>query len=454
MRVLFCTTGGLGHLLPLRPLAAALRSRGHDVAWVTAPDALASLEGLGLDLMAAGHSFEVSRRQFRAAHAEGAQLVGEPLSAYTFPRLFGAVLAPAMLDGVEQAVRRWRPDFVVHEPAALAAPLVCRQLGLHSVTQGYGLRPPSAYLEEAMGFFGTHWRARGLEVPADGGLYQSLYLDIAPRSLQPAIETPEDGVFRFNPCLAIDSNTRTLPDDIRTAFYVAATRGPRIYVTFGTVFNRCPSFLVAARAAARLGGAVVVTVGAHGDPEPFANLGGHVQVHRFVDQAALLPHCDLVVSHGGAGTLLGAAAHGVAQLMLPQAADHFRNARALSSANAGRALESECQTTEDVTAAMADVLNSGAFTAAAGVLATEMSAMPQPVAAACRLESWWAGGGRSMRVGERVYREVLMSGLAGSVRDSYKWRNLEDFSPSVPPNFPPNGRDFALNRETQKNESP
>ena len=127
MRVLFCTTGGLGHLLPLRPLAAALRRGGHEVAWVTAPDAMVRLEGLGFDLFAAGPSFEAGRREFRAAHADGAQLVGEPLSAFTFPRLFGAVLAPAMLDGVEQAVRHWGPDFVVHEPAALAAPLVCQQ---------------------------------------------------------------------------------------------------------------------------------------------------------------------------------------------------------------------------------------------------------------------------------------------------------------------------------------
>ena len=49
MRVLFCTTGGLGHLLPLRPLAFALRHRGHDIAWVTAPDALPRLEGEGFD---------------------------------------------------------------------------------------------------------------------------------------------------------------------------------------------------------------------------------------------------------------------------------------------------------------------------------------------------------------------------------------------------------------------
>ena len=386
MRVLFCTTGGLGHLLPLRPLATALRRRGHEVAWATAPDAVAHLEGLGFDLYTAGPSFEAGRRQFRAAHAHGVHLVGEPLSAYTFPRLFGAVLAPAMLGGVEHALRRWRPDFVVHEPAALAAPLACRQLGLRNLTHGYGLRPPDRYLEDAMSFFGAHWRARGLEAPADGDLYRHLYLDVAPPSLQRPAQTPEDGVLRFNPYRPHDADARVLPPGLRAVLQGAAGRGPRIYVTFGTVFSGSPALIAAASAAARSGGAVVITVGAAGDPEPLARLGVHVSVHRFVDQAALLPHCDLVVSHGGAGTLLGAAAHGLVQLILPQAADHFRNARALLSVNAGRAVEPEHQTTEGVTAAMASVLSSPVLPVAAAALAREMAAMPHPAAAVRWLE--------------------------------------------------------------------
>ena len=390
MRVLFCTTGGLGHLLPLRPLATALRRRGHEVAWATAPDAVAHLEGLGFDLYTAGPSFEAGRRQFRAAHAHGVHLVGEPLSAYTFPRLFGAVLAPAMLGGVEHALRRWRPDFVVHEPAALAAPLACRQLGLRNLTHGYGLRPPDRYLEDAMSFFGAHWQARGLEAPADGGLYRHLYLDVAPRSLQPPAQTSEDGVLRFNPYRPHDADASVLPAGLRAVLQGAAGRGPRIYVTFGTVFSGSPALIAAARAAARSGGAVVITVGAAGDPEPLTRLGGHVSVHRFVDQAALLPHCDLVVSHGGAGTLLGAAAHGLVQLILPQAADHFRNARALLSVNAGRAVEPEHQTTEGVTAAMASVLSSPVLPVAAAALAREMAAMPHPAAAVRWLEHWQA----------------------------------------------------------------
>lgn len=390
MRVLFCTTGGLGHLLPLRPLAIALRQRGHEVAWVTAPDALPRIKNEGFDLFAAGPTFEASRRQFREAHADGAQLVGEPLSAYTFPRIFGAVLGPAMLEDVDQAARRWRPDFMVHEPAALAVPLVCQQLGLRNVAHGYGLRPPREYLQDAMNFFGQLWRARGLEPPADGGLYQHLYLDIAPKCLQPATGCADNGVFRYNAYRPADSVPSALPAKLDAALRGPKALRPRIYVTFGTVFNRSPSFFAAARAAAQLGGTVVVTIGADSDLQGFADLGADVHVHRFVEQSALLPHCDVVVSHGGAGTLLGAAAHGVPHLVLPQAADHFRNARAILSVNAGRAIELEGQTVKAVASSLSVVLEERALNAGASTLAHEMAAMPDAAAAACKLERWQA----------------------------------------------------------------
>lgn len=388
MRVLFCTTGGLGHLLPLRPLATALGSRGHRVAWVTAPDALHRLEGEGFDLFAAGPTFEASRRQFRTAHADVAQFAGERLSAYTFPRLFGAVLGPAMLEGVDQAVRHWRPDFVVHEPAALAAPLVCQLLGLRNVVHGYGLRPPRDYLENAMNFFGPLWRAHGLEPPADGGLYRHLYLDIAPTCLQPSAGDVHGGVFRFNAYRPANERPPALSADLQAALLGQAAGRPRIYVTFGTVFNRSPALLAATQASAQLGGTVVVTIGADGDLQRFADLGAGVHVHRFVEQGALLPHCDLVVSHGGAGTVLAAAAHGVRHLVLPQAADHFRNARALVSASAGCAIDPERQTVEAVKSSLSAMLEERALHAGARTLAQEMAAMPDAAAAARALERW------------------------------------------------------------------
>lgn len=397
MRVLFCTTGGLGHLLPLRPLAAALRKRGHQVAWVTAPDALRVLQADDIELWAAGPTFEDSRRQFRHAHTDAVRLAGEPLSAYMFPRLFGAVLAPAMLEGIDQAIAGWRPDFVVHEPAALAAPLASARRGLPHVAHGYGLRLPPTHLEDAMAFFGSHWQAHGLEVPADGGLYRHLSLDIAPASLEP-LRDPVENVYRFNAYRRMDAPPPPLSAELLAALRRPVPGRPRIYVTFGTVFNRNPALVTAARAAAQLGGTVVVTTGWDGVLEPLAALGPQVHVHRFVDQAAVLQHCDAVVSHGGAGTLLGAASRGLPHLVLPQAADHFRNARALVRANAGRGVEPASQSPECVASSLSAVLQSEALHRGAQALAQEIAAMPDAAAAVGTLERWHAGAAADARL--------------------------------------------------------
>jgi EryCIII-like glycosyltransferase len=50
---------------------------------------------------------------------------------------------------------------------------------------------------------------------------------------------------------------------------------------------------------------------------------------RSSPQAAILPHCRVLVSHAGAGTMLGALCHGLPQLCLPQGTDQPSNTAAL-----------------------------------------------------------------------------------------------------------------------------
>jgi UDP:flavonoid glycosyltransferase YjiC (YdhE family) len=107
-----------------------------------------------------------------------------------------------------------------------------------------------------------------------------------------------------------------------------------------------------------------------------AGLGPDVHVLTYVDQPDLLPHCDPVVSHGAAGTVLGACSFGRPQLVLPQAADQFRNARALAAAGAGRALDPSEGTEGRIAASVLDLLDDAAASRCAAVLAREIAAMP------------------------------------------------------------------------------
>lgn len=82
----------------------------------------------------------------------------------------------------------------------------------------------------------------------------------------------------------------------------------------------------------------LVTVGDHLDPASF-DAPDNVVVSPFVDHAQVLPHADLVVSHGGLGTLLAAMTHRLSTLVMPIDRDQPANAEAIERVVAGRAID-------------------------------------------------------------------------------------------------------------------
>jgi UDP:flavonoid glycosyltransferase YjiC (YdhE family) len=389
MRVLFCSAGSAGHMRPMRPLAHAFRQRGHDVGWATAPDALDELDGFGVEPLAAGLPMTTARQRYRQRWPEARVLRGEALSAHTFPRLFGGVVAPSMLDDLDRIVSTWQPDLVINESAALAAPLVCVRRRVRHVTHAFGLRVPPSHLRAAMAEFGSCWEAAGQAAPADGGLYRHLYLDIAPPSLQPAPAHAAVPTQALSPATPPATDRHALPAALERA--LSAARRPVIYLSFGTVFNRHEALHSAARALAALDAQIVVTVGHDGDPASLAALPAHVHVERHVDQDALLSRCAAVVSHAGAGTMLGAAVHGLPQLLLPLAADQFRNAAAVAATGAARVILPPQMSVEAVADGVRALLASAPMRASAGRLAAEIAAMPSALEVAASLER--QGGG-------------------------------------------------------------
>lgn len=376
---MLCTTGGQGHVQPLRPLAQALRASGHPVAWVTAPDALARLQDLhrqGVELYAAGPGFEPSRQHFRQAHGPWLNLSGEALSAEVFPRLFGATLAPAMWPGIDAAIAAFEPGLVIHEPAALAAPLVCQRHGLPAMTHAYGLPVPASQLHAALRWLAPAWQAAGRRWPAERDLRPDGRIEILPDILVPP--HPDGTTQRLN--AFANGPARTVG---RRQPLTSPRASPRAYLSFGTVFNQSPVLPRAAQALLAAGCEVLLTLG--GDIDTAA-LPAHprLRVERFVDQADALARCDLVVSHGGAGTAFAAAAFGRPQIVLPQAADHFRNARALAQAAGALSLEPDRQTLHEMRDAALWLL--GTPPTAADLLAEAMRGLPTAVDAVAALE--------------------------------------------------------------------
>jgi MGT family glycosyltransferase len=158
---------------------------------------------------------------------------------------------------------------------------------------------------------------------------------------------------------------------------------PGVYFTLGTEFNvesgdLFPRVLAGLR---QLPANVLVTVGHQIDPAELGPQPPSVRVERYRAQADVLPHCDLVVFHGGSGTLTGALAHGLPMVLLPMGADQPANALRCDALRVAVNLDAVRATPEDVRDAAASVLADHAYRRAAQRLQTTIAALPEPATA-------------------------------------------------------------------------
>ena len=130
---------------------------------------------------------------------------------------------------------------------------------------------------------------------------------------------------------------------------------------------------------------VLMTVGRRRDPATLEPWPANATVERFVPQADVLPHCSVVVSHGGSGTTYGALAHGLPLLMLPHSADQFDNATAARAAGVAETLLPQEIETAAVRSAVEALSTEPSYAARARQIAAEIAAMPDTAEVAASL---------------------------------------------------------------------
>jgi len=121
----------------------------------------------------------------------------------------------------------------------------------------------------------------------------------------------------------------------------------------------------------------------------------------WMSYAETMPHCDLVVCHGGHGTVARALASGVPVLICPAAGDMAETAARVDWAGVGVRLAPRFGTSWGVRLAVRRALRSRALRDRAGELAGWAAAHPGPAEAATQLERWAATvGPASSRAGQ------------------------------------------------------
>jgi UDP:flavonoid glycosyltransferase YjiC (YdhE family) len=382
MRVLFSSFDAVGHIFPMIPLARAFQDRGDEVRWVCGAGGRGPVEKAGIPAVEGALSADDRRARVDQLRDEAPGLVGEQLTAFVAPRVFGRMCPEAILPGLLELAQRWKPDVMVHDAGEYAAPIASAATGIPHVTHSYGALHAKQMVEAITDEAVPVWQRLGLEPRRYGGMYDHLYVDIYPPSLQtaamehvPRRQFERPATYEEKPEEDIDPLAKMTP-----------SRAPLVYLTLGT--ERFNHRLLAACLAGlgRLDVRVIVTTGRH-DPAAFGVQPPTIVIERYIPKSLFLSQCAVVVSHGGSGTMLAAYRHGIPQLCIPLLADAFLNAAPLVRSGAGLAINEQEAEEETVGEAIRKLLDEESFRVAAQRIAYEINGMPSPDEVAVVVES-------------------------------------------------------------------
>jgi len=380
LRVLASFVGGRGHLEPLLPFARALARAGHEVVFAAPAGGAELAAAEGFEAEAVGASRPPSRQRLPLRPVDRAR--EERDLRERFVRGAARHRVPPLIG----LLRRRRPDLVLCDETDFAAGIAAELAGIPRAT---------VIVLAAGGLLRADVVGEALdELRSEHGLPPDPELAASGRGL---VLAPFPLRFR-DPAHPLPPGTRAVGPGTRAAGPAEGPRGaarrgaptgrPLVYLTLGTIFQRESGDLLerAIAGLATLPVDVIATVGDELDPSEPGAWPGSVRVERFVPQAELLPDCDLVVSHGGTGTLLGALAHGLPSLLLPIGADQPWNADRAAALGVARTLDA-ASAPERIAAAAAELLVDAGARAAAAAFRDEFAALPGPAGLVPELEA-------------------------------------------------------------------
>jgi len=151
-----------------------------------------------------------------------------------------------------------------------------------------------------------------------------------------------------------------------------------VHATLGTTeVNRTPGLYKAIIGALRdEPGTVIVAIGDRRDPADFGPQPPNVIIEQYVSHAALLPSCDLVLTHGGYGAIMACLSVGLPMVVLPVNGDQPRNAKRCADLGVARVIGPHERTPEVIRAAVRTVLGDPSYRSNATQIRDEIASMP------------------------------------------------------------------------------
>lgn len=362
--MLFSFVGGPGHFDPLAPLARAARRAGHEVAVACGRSRTGFVESLGFTAIGIG----IGKPGPRAR---------KPLLEVDMAREERDLRQRLVGDGARQrrpelqrVMGDWAADVVVADETDFGAGLAAQLTGIpHAVVLVLAagtLTRPEVVADE----LDQVRQEAGLDPDPDLRA-PTRYLTLCP--FPPALRSPRAPLpattHWFRPRPAPPVGGCPPPDRARRKV---------VYFTLGTEFNveSGDLFLRVTEGLRRLHADIVVTVGRDIDPDELGPQPQNVRVAQFIPQHELLPRCDLVVCHGGSGTVNATLSYGLPLLTVAMGADQPPNAERCEELGVGINLDPVRATPDQVLEAATALLGDPSYRHAALAVQAEIAAMP------------------------------------------------------------------------------
>ena len=375
MRILVTFVGGHGHLTPLVPLARAAQDAGHEILVAGSGGLVPAIEAAGFRGFAtspaphhAGTPVERDVTPLAVTDARAAEV--------EFAQNFASRGARRMATAVAALVEEHRPDLLLRDETDLGTTIAAELHGVpvvtHLVLASGLLVRPELVAPELDAVRAEHGLA------PDPGL-ERLTSGLVLSDFPPSFRSP-------------DAPLTVRPSHYRSSPVVRGRRTsgrPAVYATLGTIFNKTSGDLFE-RLVAGLGeldADVTLTVGRELDPAALGARPAHVRVERFVPQGEVLAHADLVVSHGGSGSLMAALAHGLPSVLLPLGADQPHNALRAAELGLATSLDAATAGPAEIAAAARAALDDVAMARRCRAAADELESLPSVGAAVAALEA-------------------------------------------------------------------
>jgi len=402
MRVLFVPLATPAHYYPMVPLAWAFRTAGHDVRVAGQPPITNSIVNSGMPAVPVGSHYDLLsnlRKSEETFLADTGRRLGDfsdlssmPVEAFRryaqMRREVNVKTAEAMASDLIPFVEAWRPDLVIGDLLTMVAPLAAEVAQAAFVLHSWGPQMLSKNVPkvgvtaaddnlcELYDRYDVKFRANA----------ETHIVDPCPPSLQ-----DWDADLRII-CRYVPYNG----SGVELSWLRESIGLPRVCVSWsfsqeGMVGSRDDSLPTLIAALEELDVETIVTLRSVDDLD-LKPTSDRVRIAEAVPLQLLLPSCAVAVHHGGAGTMLTAAAYGIPQVILPQGAGHVINANRVQATGIGISLAADNRDPSNVAAAVSSILPAqSSWRRAAASMQEENEAQDPPDAVVRRLEQLVAG---------------------------------------------------------------